>query len=59
MSKKLGGKIHRGCAGAYTGYEAFDEAALKSAQASKYKNARSYCTNVPGLYLFKAAFGPN
>ena len=42
-----------------SGYEAFDEAALKSAQASKYKNARSYCTNVPGLYLFKAAFGPN
>ncbi len=39
-----------------SGYDAFDEAALATARASRYTNARSYCTNVPGLFLFKATF---
>ncbi|MHB8357490.1 MAG: TonB family protein, partial [Vulcanimicrobiaceae bacterium] len=39
-----------------SGYDVFDEAALATARASRYTNARSYCTNVPGLFLFKATF---
>ncbi len=41
-----------------SGYAAFDEAALNAAKASRFENARSYCTDVPGQYLFKVTFLP-
>ncbi len=42
-----------------SGYAAFDEAALNAAKASRFENARSYCTDVPGQYLFKVTFLPH
>jgi len=41
-----------------SGFEAFDSAALDAAKTSRYQAARSYCQNVPALYLFHVTFDP-
>lgn len=42
-----------------SGYDAFDNAAVHAAMASKYSGAISYCTPIPSLYLFHVTFDPN
>jgi TonB family protein len=39
-----------------SGYRAFDDAAVEAASHSTYKNARAYCKDVPGIYLFRVTF---
>ncbi len=42
-----------------SGIKAFDDAALRSARLSAYEARRSFCQNVPGLYMFRAVFRPH
>lgn len=39
-----------------SGFDAFDNSALKAAKVSQYKGARAYCQPVPSIYLFRVTF---
>jgi TonB family protein len=41
-----------------SGYEAFDDEALRAARLSKYTGPAAYCKPVPGYYFFRVTFDP-
>ena len=42
-----------------SGFQAFDDAALRAARTSKYTGPAAYCKPVPGFYFFRVTFDPN
>jgi outer membrane biosynthesis protein TonB len=42
-----------------SGADMFDNSALDAARGSAYRGARSYCHDVPGLYMFRVTFDSN
>lgn len=52
------GKLGDAWVYAPSGVKAFDDAALRAARQSTYVAPRSFCRDVPGVYIFRAVFHP-